>query len=297
MSDGFTRGAVSGEGGEATVLSSLRGAAAFLDERGVENARFDAEVLLADLLGVDRAGVYWNFDRPLSPAEVTDYRGRIRRRGKREPLQHIRGRQEFFARDFRVDRRVLVPRPETEAVVEEILSVAREFARPRVLDVGTGSGAIAITLALELPGADVSASDVSPDALTVARENATRLGVSDRVRFREGDLLEPFARERFDLVTSNPPYVAISEMAALEPEVREFEPRIALEGGADGLDLYRRLAVSLGAILEAGGACVVELGAEQRKCVEEIFVGEGFVAASVRRDLAGIERVLTVRSR
>ncbi len=297
MSGDDLRGAAAGEGGEGSVLSYLRRAAAFLGERGVENARFDAEVLLADLLGVDRVGVYLNFDRPLSPGEVADYRSRVRRRGKREPLQHIRGRQEFFARDFHVDRRVLVPRPETETVIEEALAVARGLARPRILDVGTGSGAIAITLALEFPGAVVSATDVSADALAVARENATRLGVSDRVRFREGDLIEPFAGERFDLVASNPPYVATSEMAALEPEVREFEPRIALEGGADGLDLYRRLAGSLGAILEAGGACVVELGAEQRKCVEEIFAGGGFVAAGVRCDLAGIERVLTVRSR
>jgi release factor glutamine methyltransferase len=289
--------AAAAEGGDGSVLSYLRRAVDFLAERGVDNARLDAEVLLADLLGVDRVGVYLNFDRPLSPAEVAGYRESIRRRGKREPLQHIRGRQEFFSRDFRVDRRVLVPRPETELVVEEALSIAREVGSPRVLDLGTGSGVIAITLALELATAEVFAGDLSSEALAVAAENAARLGVADRVRFGEGDLAAAFEGERFDLVVSNPPYIAAAELATLAPELRDFEPRLALDGGVDGLEVYRRIAAALGLVLSPGGACVLELGAGQRERVTEIFAERGFAVANVRRDLAGIERVLTVRSR
>jgi len=276
------------------VLDVLRLATAFLAERGVDNARLDAEVLLADCLGLDRVGVYLHFDRPLGAAERARYRELIRRRGGRVPLQHIRGRQEFFSREFRVDPRVLIPRADTETVVEELLSVAPRQARPRILDVGSGSGAIAVTVALELAAAEVFAGDVSPDAVVVGQENARRHGVEERIDFRCGDLFAPFAGERFDLVVCNPPYVPSGEIGGLAPEVRDHEPRQALDGGADGLDFYRRLSASVAGALSEGGSCVLEIGAGQREPVERLFAAAGFVESVVRRDLAGIERVLTV---
>jgi release factor glutamine methyltransferase len=272
------------------TLDVLRRAAGFLADRGVENARLDAEVLLADVLGVDRVGVYLSFDRPLATGEVDRYRDLVRRRGRREPLQHLRARQEFFSRDFTVDRRVLVPRPETETLVEAVIEIAGRLAAPRLLDVGTGSGVIAVTLALELAGATVSATDSSAEALELARGNATRLNAL--VAFGIGDLVEPFAGERFDVVVSNPPYVPTAEIERLTPEVREFEPRAALDGGEDGLHVIRRLVAAAPSVLADGGWLLVEIGAGQRRAVEEMLRESGLEVGDVRRDLAGIERVV-----
>lgn len=279
-------------GSKRTALDLLRRATQYLAERGVENPRLDGEVLLADVLGVDRVGVYLNFDRALREEEISLYRERIRRRGGREPLQHIRGKQEFFSREFLVSREALIPRAETEAVVEEVLSIPGGVVAARILDVGTGSGAIAVTLALELPEARIFAGDVSPEALAIARENARRLGALERVELRCGDLLAPFAGERFDIIVSNPPYVRGAEIEALSPEVREFEPRIALDGGADGLAVYRRLAAAVPEALAPGGSLVFEIGVGQRPAIEEIFAAAGLRVVMVRRDLAGIERVI-----
>lgn len=274
------------------VLESLRRATDFLAERGVENPRLDAEVLLADVLGLDRVGVYLSFDRPLGEDEVSRYRQTIGRRGRREPLQQIRGKQEFFSREFRVDGRVLIPRGETETVVEEAVSIARGMPAPRILDVGTGSGAIAVTLALELPRARLFAGDVSPEAVAVARGNAERLGAA--VDFRCGDLLAPFAGESFDLIVSNPPYVPSAEIPKLAHEIRDFEPRVALDGGADGLDSYRRLAALAPGALRPGGFLVLEMGAGERPRVQRLFELGGFRATAVRKDLLGTERVITL---
>lgn len=279
---------------DGTALGFLRRATDFLRNRGVPNPRLDAEVLLADTLGVDRVGVYLNFDRPLEEREVAAYRDAVRRRGRREPLQHIRGRQEFFSRDFLVDARALVPRPETEILVEEALARLAGMEAPRVLDVGTGSGAIAVTIALERPVARVFATDASAEALELARANATRLGAA--VTFACGDLVEPFASAGFDLVVANPPYVPSGEIAGLEPEVRDFDPRPALDGGADGLHSIRRLAAAAPAVLRDGGFLVLEIGAGQRAAGEEILRAAGLATAGVRRDLAGIERVVTGRT-
>ena len=275
------------------ALDYLRRATEFLRERGVGNPRLDAEVLLADVLGVDRVGVYLNFDRPLSEGEVVRYREGLRRRGRREPLQHIRGRQEFFSRVFTVDRRALVPRPETETLVEAALEELRGRGEARLLDVGTGSGAIAITIALEAPAATVLATDVDADAAALARENAERLGA--RVDVRVGDLFDDLGDERFDLVVSNPPYVPSGEIDVLDPEVREFDPRRALDGGADGLDVIRRLVAAAPAHLAAGGRLLLEIGAGQANDVAACLREAGFGGIEVRRDLAGRERVVSAR--
>ncbi len=273
-------------------LDLLRRATQYLSEHGVENPRLDAELLLADVLGLDRVGVYLSFDRLLSEAEIALYRESIRRRGQREPLQHIRGKQEFFSREFLVSRETLIPRAETETIVEEVLPILRGISAPRILDVGTGSGALAVTLALELPGARVFGGDVSTEAISIARENARRLGALDRVELRCGDLLAPFTGERFDMIVSNPPYVRSAEIESLAPEVREFEPRIALDGGDDGLDFYRRLAAAAPGALVSDGQLVLEIGFGQRPAVEEILNRSGFRVTEVCPDLGGIERVV-----
>jgi release factor glutamine methyltransferase len=276
-----------------TALDYLRRATDFLAARGVANARLDAEVLLADVLGVDRVGVYLNFDRPLSVAEISGYREAIRRRGRRHPLQHLRGRQEFWSREFVVDARALVPRADTEILLEAALEDARRRERPRILDLGTGSGILAVTLALELPEATVVAVDRSTDALDLARENAARLGA--RVEFREGDLFAPVASESFDLVASNPPYVARAEIERLEPEVRDHEPRLALDGGHDGLEVIRRIVAEAPSRLVPGGTLLLEIGAGQKGAVAALLRDAGFVAIESRLDLSGIDRTLVAR--
>jgi release factor glutamine methyltransferase len=272
--------------------SELAGASRFLAECGVDNPRLDAELLLADVLAVERSRLYVDLDRALDDAERAGFDERIRRRGGREPLQRILGTQEFFSREFEVDASVLIPRPETEALVEAALARARGIDAPKILDVGTGSGAIAITLALELPKARVSATDVSPGAIEAARANARRLAAT--VEFRRGDLVAPFTGERFDLIVSNPPYVPSGELAGLAPEVRDHEPRVALDGGVDGLEVYRVLAGSVGEALEEDGGIVVEIGFGQREGVGALFAAAGYRVLRTDRDLAGIERVLTI---
>ena len=279
----------------ATVTVELERAASYLAERGIESARLEAEVLLADVLGCDRARLLTERSREIDDRERRRLDELLYRRGCREPLQHLRGRQEFFSREFVVDSRVLIPRPETEVLVEAVLAIARAIERPTILDVGTGSGAIAITLALELPGAAICATDSSPEAIDVASVNARRLGAEARVEFRRGDLCAPFAERRFDVVVSNPPYVASREIPVLAPEVRDHEPRLALDGGADGLEHYRLLASSATEVMTEGDALLVEIGCGQREAATRVFAGGGFFVSNVTRDLAGIERVLTVR--
>jgi release factor glutamine methyltransferase len=276
----------------ATVSLELERATRYLSVCGIDAARLEAEVLLADALGWDRARLFAERDREIASDERRMLDGWLRRRGGREPLQHLRGRQEFFSREFLVDPRVLIPRPETELLVETALTLARTIERPRILDVGTGSGAIAITLALELPDAEVAATDRSPDAILVAAANARRLEA--RVDFRCGDLCSPFVDRRFDVVVSNPPYVPSAEIDMLAPEVRDHEPRIALDGGTDGLDCYRRLAVTVPEVMAGRGTLLVEIGAGKCGAVSSIFAAAGFAVTSISRDLAGIERVLRV---
>jgi release factor glutamine methyltransferase len=277
------------------VAVELDRAASFLASRGVENARLEAEVLLADVLGFDRARLFAELRRALDDAERWAFEELLGRRGRREPLQHVRGRQEFFSREFLVDGRVLVPRPETEILVETVLRATRALSSPSILDVGCGSGVIGLTLALERPRGAVFLSDVSPAAVDVARENARRLGLAGRVEVCRGDLFSPYAYRRFDVVACNPPYVPSGELERLAPEVRDHEPRLALDGGPDGLAFYRRLAAEAGGVLQGDAALVVEIGEGQSGAVAAIFSAAGLRVVAVQRDLAGLERVLTVR--
>lgn len=281
-----------------TLLDYLTLATGFLEGKGIEGARLDAEVLLAFALELTRVELYTNFDRPLAPDEVDRFRELLRRRGTLEPAAYITGEREFWSLAFSVDRRVLVPRPETEHLVEWALDAARERCEDsagtdlRILDVGTGSGAVAIALAKELPAARIVASDRSEAALEVAPANASRHGVSDRVEFVCAETLDGMAeRGPFDLIVSNPPYITAAEYKELGAGVREFEPRPALEAGEEGLDVIAPLVAGARALLPSSGFLLVEIGT-QAEAVKALFSEAGYHDVSVRRDLAGQDRIV-----
>ena len=240
-----------------------------------ERARRDAETLALHLIQRDRAFLIANPLAKLSAEGAVRYYALIERRLAGEPIQYITGETEFYGLPFQVNRSVLIPRPETEHLVEKVLSLASNFERPRIVDVGTGSGAIAVALAHKLPTARIAAIDISAPALAVARGNAERNGVADRIRFLEGDLLAPVAGEQFEIVVSNPPYVAESDRDSLSVEVRDYEPSLALFAGS-GLDVYRRLIPDAFAVLVAGGILALEIGCGQDTAVAGLLADSGF---------------------
>jgi release factor glutamine methyltransferase len=267
---------------------------------GIDTARLDAEVLMGHVLGLTREQLLASADFLLGEVHLRPYRELLGRRLEREPIAYITGRQEFWSLEFRVSPDVLVPRPETERLVEIALPLARELPQIhalQVLDIGTGSGAIAISLAKELPSAVIWATDVSPAALEIARSNAARNGVAPRVRFFHGDLFDAIAElsGRFDLIVSNPPYICSAEMDALEPEVSRWEPRDALDGGTDGLDFYRRIARQARDYLTPNGAVAVEVGADMGKEVSRLFSAGGYTGVAISQDYAGRDRVVVAR--
>lgn len=274
------------------VLKVLNWTKGYLAEKGVENPRLEAEWMLCEALSLDRVGLYLNFDKPLSDAELALYRGMVARRGRREPLQYILGSQEFMGLEFRVTPAVLIPRHDTEVLVTE--AVKRGGACRSILDIGTGSGCVAIAVAKALPEAEVCTVDVSGEAIEVARGNAERNGVS--VQFFQGSLFEPFAGKRFDMLVSNPPYITSADLASLQQEVRDFEPAGALDGGGDGLDFYRRITAGAPAHLNPGGWLLFEVGAGQAGEVLELLNSGGFTNERFSQtDPAGIERVVGAR--
>ena len=271
-----------------TTLKILEWTKGYLAGKGIENARLEAEWLLCEALSLDRVGLYLNFDKPLQDAELAAYRGMVARRAKREPLQHILGSQEFLGLEFRTTAAALIPRHDTELLVTESLKVAQEAQR--VLDLGSGSGCVAIALTRSLPGAVVVSVDISPEALELARGNAALNSVS--VEFRLGSLFEPVQGERFDLVVSNPPYIPAKDIENLQPEVRDYEPRPALDGGADGLEFYRLIIPAAPEHLTPGGWLLLEVGIGQSAAVTEMFAKSGFSAIFCAKDHGGIERVV-----
>jgi release factor glutamine methyltransferase len=273
-----------------TLGEVLRLSTAHLERHGSPTARLDAELLLGHALGLGRVELYTGFERPLSEAELSDCRELIARRAKREPVAYILGRWGFRGLDLVVDPRVLVPRPETELVVERCLALLVGVAAPDVLDLGTGSGAIALALASELPEARVSGCDVSEDALDVARGNGERLGIG--VEWIRSDLFDGLDSRRFSLVVSNPPYVAEADLAGLDPEVRDWEPRGATVAGATGLEVIERITAEARIALGPGGALVLEIGAGQAGVVAALLEGAGLADVGCQRDHAGIERIV-----
>jgi release factor glutamine methyltransferase len=279
-----------------TILDLLRWTTEHFAKQGIETARLDAECLLAHALGVDRLRLYVEFDKPLSPAERAGFRELVRRRAEqRVPVAQLVGRKEFWSLPLTVTPDVLTPRPETETLVEAALGLAPDRdAELRVLDVGTGSGAVALAIAYERPRARITATDVSPAALAVARENAERLSLSDRVRFLAGSLYQPVAGERFDLIVSNPPYLGDAPGAAHAPELAH-EPREALFAEEQGLALLRALAQDAARHLRPGGAAAFELSPEQAGRVAGWCREAGLLEVTQRRDLAHRVRVVSGR--
>lgn len=268
----------------------------FFARRGIDTARLDAELLLGEVLELDRLHLYTSFDRPMTEEELDAYRELVRRRAAREPVAYILGRKEFYGREFAVDARVLIPRPDTEVLVDEALERIPEEAEGVVLDYGTGSGAIGLSLAAERPGLRVLGIDISTDALAAARANAAELELAERAGFLRSDSFQSVP-ERFEgellAIVSNPPYIPEGDRAGLMPEVRDHEPAGALFPGADPLVHYRRIASEGPRWLGAQGFAAVEVGHGQAAEVARIFEEGGWTGVTVRSDLARRERVVT----
>ncbi len=286
-----------------SVREAVLWGARVLEQHGCDSPRLDAELLLAHALELSRARLLAQFDRVLSPAELARYRQLIERRRAHEPVAYIVGHQEFYGLDFYVDRRVLIPRPETELLVEKAIELAGRVGDrgyglyPLILaDVGTGSGAIAVSLAVHLPQATIYALDSSAEALEVAARNVRHHGVEGRVHLLRGDLLSPLP-EPVDIVVANLPYVSEEELAELPPEIRCYEPLSALDGGPDGLRHIRRLLAQAREYLRSHGAVILEIGATQGKAVAEL-ARQHFPTAEIEiaKDYGGLDRVVIVRT-
>jgi len=281
-----------------TVLEAIQKSTEFLAKKGVESARLQAELLLAHLLKMPRMKLYLSFERALAPAETDALRELVKRRGRREPLQHLTGSVSFCGLEIAVNRQALVPRPETELLAEQgwqFLSTLNPQPST-ALDFGTGTGCLAIALAVKCPGAKITAVDVSAEALALAGENATRHNVAGQIQFLPGDGFAAFSTdESFDLIISNPPYIPTAEIATLQPEVRDFDPRAALDGGADGLDFYRRLAREAKSFLKPDGRIMLEFGDGQDGTIRNIFEAEKWIVEAVKEDYAHRARILIAR--
>jgi release factor glutamine methyltransferase len=281
-----------------TVLEVIQRSSEFLARKGVESPRLQIELLLAHVLQMPRMKLYLNFERPLSEPEVETLRGLVKRRGEREPLQHIVGTACFCGLELEVNGDVLIPRPETELLAEQAAQFLSRLdpGSSTVLDFGTGSGCLAIALAVKSPEATVHALDVSEPALDVARRNAARHGVAGRIQFHSGDGWKALPGGlSFDLIVSNPPYIPSAEIPTLDPEVRDHDPMVALNGGGDGLDFYRRLAAGAVSLLKPGGKLMVELGDGQSAAVSGLLEEQGWSVESIQKDYTAQERILIAR--
>ncbi|MCE2803854.1 MAG: peptide chain release factor N(5)-glutamine methyltransferase [Gemmataceae bacterium] len=275
-----------------TVARLLEWTTGRFKERGIDSPRLEAEILLACALGIRRIDLYVRHDQIVDDAGRARFRDMVRRRQEGCPTAHIVGKKEFYSLDFAVSPATLIPRPDTELLVDEALRQAKPLTEPLIADIGTGTGCVAVALAHRLPKARIVAVDISPEALETARGNATRLGVADRVDFRLGDLLAPLAGLRPDLIVSNPPYIPTNDIAGLDPGVRDHEPALALDGGPDGLRVIERLAEQALSLLAPGGRLLVEIGAGQEEGARGVLTRAGFTVESVRKDGGGHPRVV-----
>ncbi len=272
-----------------TLLKLLRWMTDYFTDKGIDNPRLDAELLLAHLLDLDRVGLYMNYDRPLTATELDKIRPSVQRRGKREPLQYLLGSTEFWSLNFKVSPAVLIPRADTEILVEEAITHAG--ASGQLLDVGTGSGAIAISLATELPEWQITGLDISTTALEITAENIDKNQVGEQVQLVQGDLAE-LPAQRYDLIVSNPPYIAQHEWDNLMPEVRCFEPQLALLAKNEGLECYQQLTRQIKTRLKPNGWLLVEIGHRQADAVKALFATAGLEDIYMREDYAGQPRVV-----
>jgi len=300
-----------------TVLEAIQKSAEFLGKKNVESPRLQTELLLAHLLKLPRMKLYLNFERALTPAETDALREFVKRRGQREPLQHIVGSTSFCGYEIAVNRHALVPRPETELLAEAGWSflVTRHSSLVTVLDFGTGTGCIAIALAAKCPNAKIIATDISADALALAKENAAKNNVSERIEFLQSDGFATLPKVGqasslsssavqgagwkpallYDLIISNPPYIPSAEIETLQPEVRDFDPRGALDGGVDGLDFYRRISAEAKPFLKPDGKIMLEFGDGQADAIKNIFENEKWIVEAVKEDYSQRARILIAR--
>lgn len=282
-----------------TIKTLLAWTTDFFKTKQIADARLEAEILLGHVLGCNRTALFMRFDEVPADADRTKFRELIQRRVAGWPVAYLVGSRGFYMLTFDVDPAVLIPRSDTETLVLEALKRLKPLTAPEVLDIGTGSGCIAISLAHQKKDARVTATDVSPDALAVTQRNAVKHGVGDRMTFLLGDLFAPLlAGSTFDLIASNPPYIAQSEFASLTPDVRDHEPRLALDGGPDGLAFYRRIANSVGPFLKPGGSLLLEIGYTQEEAVRRLLSErpELEVGATLK-DMGGHPRVVTARKK
>jgi release factor glutamine methyltransferase len=280
-----------------TVLEAIQKSADFLGKKGIDSPRLQAELLLAHLLKLPRMNLYLNFERTLTLKETDDFRELIKRRGQREPLQHIVGLTSFCGYEIAVNRHALVPRPETELLAELGWNflVTRHSSLVTTLDFGTGTGCIAIALAAKCPNAKIVALDISADALALAKQNATRNKVAQQIEFLQGDGFAALPQIQFDLIISNPPYIPTEEIETLQPEVRDFDPCAALDGGADGLDFYRMFVAQSKPFLKMDGKVMLEFGDGQSEAIRKMFENEKWIVEAVKEDYSQRARILIAR--
>jgi len=284
-----------------TVLDAIQRSTDFLARKGVDSSRLQTELLLAHLLNLPRMKLYLNFERALTPAEVDKFRELIRRRGQREPLQYIIGSTCFCGLEIAVNRQVLIPRPETELLAERGWQFLAQLSTinhqpSTALDFGAGSGCVAIALAVRSPRAQVHALEISPEALEIARQNVERHAMTERIHLLCGDGLAALpAGSAFDLVISNPPYIPTAEIESLQAEVRDFEPRRGLDGGADGLDYFRRIAAQAGPFLRPGGRLILEFGDGQAEPIRQIVERENWIVEAVQEDYTHRPRIIILK--
>ncbi len=291
-----------------TVLQVIQKSSEFLTRKGVDSPRLQVELLLSHFLKLPRMALYLNFERVLNPAELDGMRELIRRRGEREPLQHITGSTSFCGYEMLVNRHVLVPRPETELLAEAGWTFLNKLVTssngggttplnaPTALDFGTGTGCIAIAIAAKCPSATVDCLDASPDALEMAKQNIAAHKLESRIRLMQGNGFSAIPEQQtYDLIISNPPYIATAEISTLDAEVRDFDPAMALNGGEDGLDFYRQLATEAARFLKPQGKLMLEFGCGQDKCVEEILSQQKWIVADIRADYNRIPRYIIAR--
>ncbi len=284
-----------------TILEGIQRSTEFLAKKGVDSPRLQTELLLAHALKLPRMRLYLNFERELSDSERNSFRELIKRRGQREPLQHIIGSVSFCGLEIAVNRAALIPRSETELLAERgwqhLNQLSTINSQPSTaLDWGTGSGCLAIALSVKCPSAQVYASEISPEALALARQNAARHGVADRIRFLEGDGFAAVpAGTQFDLIIGNPPYIPTAEIETLQPEVRDYDPRQALDGGPDGLDCMRRLAREAAAFIKPDARVMLEFGEGQAEAVREIFTQQKWIVEGIVADYTRRPRIVIAR--
>ncbi len=277
-----------------TVLESINLSTEYLKNKGIESPRINAELLLAKILNCKRLDLYLSFDRPLSESETNQYREFIKRRSKYEPLQYIVGSVEFYGLDFKVNGSVLIPRPETEIIVEKIIEDNKDKSNLKILDIGTGSGIIAISLAKHLSEPKVTAIDLSQEALTTAKENAVLNKVEDRINFYQADIFKDEIFESgLDIIVSNPPYISNDEFPSLQPELKIFEPKVALTDNSDGLSFYRAITKIGKDRLREGGKIYFEVAQNQSEKVRAILEEADFKKIKFQKDYLNIERVVS----